>query len=110
MEPTGSRPHYPTLRWFERTHIDPILVGCFIRQSRRQKMKILATALVALGVITLPATYAEAREYHHRHHVGPAVIVHPTHYYHHPYAWHHHRPVHHHWDRAYSRKPHFSHN
>jgi len=68
-------------------------------------MKILATALVALGIIVLPATYAEARDHHH-------------------HRWHHHhrdyRPHHHGWHRhegwrhghrhhRWHSKPHFSH-
>jgi hypothetical protein len=46
-------------------------------------MKIIATALVALGVIALPATYAEARDYHHgSHHHGPVMVMHSSHHWH----------------------------
>ncbi|HEY0124977.1 MAG TPA: hypothetical protein VGC14_25075 [Rhizobium sp.] len=62
-------------------------------------MKILATALVALAIVVLPATYAEARDYHHRHHV---MVMHHGHHYQ-GHTWHHHRPMHH-------QKPHFSHS
>ncbi|MGV1759305.1 hypothetical protein [Rhizobium sp. P44RR-XXIV] len=71
-------------------------------------MKILATALVALGILALPATYAEARDYHRWHHHGPVMVEHHRH----DHGWdrHHGWDHHHRWDRRYHSKPHFSHN
>lgn len=69
-------------------------------------MKILATALVALGIVALPVTYAEARDYHRGHH-GMVIVDHHRH----DHGWnrHHGWENHHRWDRHHS-KPHFSHN
>jgi hypothetical protein len=41
-------------------------------------MRIIATALVALGILALPVTNADARHYHHwHHHYGPSVMISP---------------------------------
>ncbi|WP_267553303.1 hypothetical protein [Rhizobium rhizogenes] len=71
-------------------------------------MKILATALVALGMLALPATYAEARDNHHWRHHGPVIVEHHRH----GHGWdrHHDWDHHHRWDRRYHSRPHFSHN
>ncbi|WFU09407.1 hypothetical protein QA646_00620 [Rhizobium sp. CB3090] len=43
-------------------------------------MRIIATALVALGILALPVTNADAHRryyYHHHHHYGPSVMISP---------------------------------
>ncbi|MBB6303175.1 hypothetical protein [Rhizobium leucaenae] len=42
-------------------------------------MRIIATALVALGILALPVTNADAhrRYYHHHRHYGPSVMISP---------------------------------
>lgn len=71
-------------------------------------MKILATALVALGIVALPATYAEAQDYHRWHHHRPMFVEHhrPDHGWHRHHGW----EGHHRWDRRHHNQPHFSHN
>ena len=71
-------------------------------------MKILATALVALGIVALPATYAEAQDYHRGHHHRPMVVQHhrPDHDWNRHHGW----ENHHRWDRRHHGKPHFSHS
>ncbi|MGM4979803.1 MULTISPECIES: hypothetical protein [Rhizobium] len=76
-------------------------------------MKILATALVALGIVALPATYAEAQDYHRWHHHRPMVVQHhqPDHGWNRHHGWRNDRPYHHHrWDRRHHNQPHFSHD
>jgi hypothetical protein len=43
-------------------------------------MRIIATALVALGILALPVTNADAHRryyYHHHRHYGPSVVISP---------------------------------
>lgn len=70
-------------------------------------MKILATALLALSIVALPASYAAAQDYHHRHH-GPVVVQH--HRSDHGWNRDYRGENHHRWDRHHHNKPHFSHN
>lgn len=77
-------------------------------------MKIVATTLVALGILAVPAAYAQARDYHHSHHGGPVVVVRPSHHWHHDYRPHHyagygwrdHGPSHHRWYSHHGYYPH----